>query len=78
MKLQILVHKKGLKGSAKYGKVFIQEDLTTMRFKLLRFTKDLECVKTVTTREGKIVCYLKNGGGRKSSLNPQMTFLSWV
>lgn len=62
MKLQILVHKKGLKGSAKYGKVFIQEDLTTMRFKLLRFTKDLECVKTVATREGKIVCFLKNGG----------------
>ena len=36
----------------------INEDLTSLRYKTFRYCKDLSCVKTVFTREGKIHCLL--------------------
>ena len=53
--------KKLLKGNTSYDKVFINEDLTTLRFKLLHCIKSMDLVKSVTTRDGKMHCQMKNG-----------------
>jgi hypothetical protein len=53
--------KKLLKGNTSYDKVFINEDLTTLRFKLFHYIKSMDLVKSVTTRDGKMHCQMKNG-----------------
>ena len=61
LKSKVLSNKKHLKGDETYVKVFINEDLTSLRFKLLQYVKNMDSVKSVSTREGKILCYLRNG-----------------
>jgi len=50
-----------LKGNTSYDKVFINEDFTTLRFKLVHYIKRMDSVKSVTTRDGKMHCQMKNG-----------------
>jgi hypothetical protein len=54
------MEKKLLKGNTSYDKVFINEDLTTLRFKLFHYIKSMDLVKSVTTRDGKMHCQMKN------------------
>jgi hypothetical protein len=44
-----------------YKNVFINEDLTKLRFKLFQMVRKCEEVKSASTRDGKIICYLQNG-----------------
>jgi hypothetical protein len=41
------MEKKLLKGNTSYFKVFINEDLTTLRFKLFHYIKSMDSVKSV-------------------------------
>ena len=45
--------------NGKGKEVFIAEDLTPLRFKLMLFAKKQENVKKVYTRDGKVICILK-------------------
>ena len=58
LKVQIFMGKKTFES---YVKVFINEDLTTLRFKLFHYIKSMDSVKSVTTRDGKMLCQTKNG-----------------
>ena len=44
----------------KRRRVYINEDLTPLRNRLLMMVKGHEAVKSVTTRDGKIVAWLKD------------------
>ena len=61
MKGKIFANKKKLRADPNLNKVYINEDLTTARFKLLQFIKKLDNVKNASTRDGKIICNMKNG-----------------
>lgn len=56
---EIMSKKKELKDKPGYGKVFINEDLTSLRAKLLKFTKDLPMVGRAWTSNGKILAARK-------------------
>lgn len=72
-KYQLFRRKKELKDHSEFSKVYIHEDLTMMRLKLYHYVKNLPTVKSVTTRDGKIVCFLKSG--KKTMLeNPDDLF----
>ena len=53
-KVEVMRAKKNLKGKQGYQRVFINEDLTALRAKLLRYVKDLPTVEKAWTSEGKI------------------------
>ena len=57
----LLTVKKNLKGSQHYGKVMIREELTPIRWKLLRYISKLSSVKYVDSRNGHLLCYLEEG-----------------
>jgi hypothetical protein len=44
-----------------YKNIFINEDLTKLRFKLFQMVRKCEEVKSASTRDGNIICYLQNG-----------------
>jgi hypothetical protein len=50
-----------VKDTEKYKGVFIMEDLTPIRYKLLDIARNQEDVKSAFTREGKIICFMKSG-----------------
>lgn len=58
---RFLAARKKLKDSASYKDIYVTEDLTQLRFKLLHMVKGCEDVKTAFTREGKIHAIMKNG-----------------
>ncbi|VDI07398.1 Hypothetical predicted protein, partial [Mytilus galloprovincialis] len=60
LKVNMFTNKKLLKDNPVYKSIFINEDLTSMRFKLFQFVKKIETVKSVFTRDGKIHCLTKN------------------
>jgi hypothetical protein len=41
-----------------YKNIFINEDLTKLRFKLFQMVRKCEDVKSASTRDGKIICSL--------------------
>ena len=61
MKGKIFASKKKLKADPHLNKVYINEDLTAARFKLLQYVKKLDNVKNASSRDGKIFCNMKNG-----------------
>ena len=60
-KVALLKNKKKLKENESFKGVYMYEDLTPLRARLLRVAKDLPNVKSAFTREGVIHCYLQNG-----------------
>lgn len=60
-KIELLKSKKKLRDSDDYKNVFMHEDLTPLRAKLLKVVKEQTNVKSVFTREGIIHCNLHNG-----------------
>ena len=50
-----------LKQSENFKTVFISDDLTPLRFKLFQMVRKVDEVKNAHTRDGKIICTLKNG-----------------
>ena len=61
LKYKIFSNKKKLKDNPDLKKVFINEDLTQLRMKLLQYVKRIDTVKSAFTKEGKIVCIMKDG-----------------
>ena len=60
LKIKFLSGHKNLKNTD-YKNVFINEDLTKLRFKLFQMVRKCEDVKSASTRDGKIICSLQNG-----------------
>lgn len=58
---RVMDAKKDLHTKAEYKHLFIFEDLTALRFKLLNMVRNHDDVKTAFTRDGKIHAYMKNG-----------------
>ncbi len=52
--------RKKLKGRQR--KVYINDDMTSLRAKMLNMVKEQETVKNVSTREGSILAWLHSGG----------------
>ena len=59
-KNEIMSNKKKLKGRQR--KVYINEDLTSLRAKMMSLVKEQETVKNVSTREGSVVAWPTSGG----------------
>jgi hypothetical protein len=57
---KILMACRELKNSEKYKDVFVYEDLTQLRFKLMQMARKCDGVKSMYTRDGKIHCVLRN------------------
>lgn len=57
---EVIKNKKKLKQRQK--KIYINEDLTPLRSTLLKMTKEQAGVKNVTTRDGRILAWLTDGG----------------
>ena len=57
---QMLINKNKLKDNVDYKNVFIAEDLTQLRAKLLHYVKREERVASAYTRDGKIICQLRD------------------
>lgn len=57
---EIMLNKKKLKGRQR--KVYINDDMTSLRAKMLNMVKEQEIVKNVSTREGSILAWLHSGG----------------
>ena len=57
---QMLVNKNRLKDNNDYKNVFISEDLTQLRAKLLHYVKREERVASAYTGDGKIICQLRD------------------
>jgi len=67
-----------LKNSEKYKDVFMYEDLTQLRFKLMQMARKCDGVKSVHTRDGNFHCVLRNATDVIWSLSLQMTYSSLV
>ena len=57
---QMLINKNKLKDNVDYKNVFISEDLTQLRAKLLHYVKREEREASVYTRDGKTICQLRD------------------
>lgn len=60
-KYELMKNKKKLKGTGDHG-VYIQDDLTAFRSKLLRTVKNDAKVKSCWSVDGRIVCIIVEGG----------------
>ena len=56
---EMLINKKKLKGRQR--KVYINEDLTSLRATMMSLVKEQETVKNVSTRDGSILAWLASG-----------------
>lgn len=70
----ILANRTKLKDVDNMKGVYISEDLTTLRVKLLNVAKKHDDVKNVTTRNGKIVCFMKSENKKIVIDNPDDLF----
>lgn len=59
-KWDLLSHKKKLKESDDFKRVYITEDLTRLRLRMLEMLRENPKTQSVYTRDGKIVCFLKD------------------
>lgn len=57
---EMMINKKKLKGRER--KVYINEDLTSLRATMMSLVKEQESVKNVSTRDGSILAWLTSGG----------------
>ena len=60
-KHDFLVNKNKLKNKENYRGVYINEDLTPLRSKLLQYVKKQDVVESAYTREGKVICRTRDG-----------------
>lgn len=58
---RFLAARKKLKDSERFKRIYMSEDLTQLRFKLLHIVKDCDEVKAAFTRDGKIHATVKDG-----------------
>lgn len=61
VKHDFLVNKNKLKNMEQYRGVYVNEDLTLLRSKLLQYVKRQDGVESAYTREGKVICRLRDG-----------------
>ena len=61
IKHDFLVNKNKLKDKEAYRNVYINEDLTPLRSKLLQYAKRQDGVDSAYTREGKVICRIRDG-----------------
>ena len=54
--VKMLLNKKKMKQMSKYKNIYINEDLSPARSKMLYYTKSLDNVKQAYTKNGKIFC----------------------
>ena len=59
-KYEMMRNKKKLKGRQR--KVYINDDMTSLRAKMMKLVKEQEVVKNVSTRDGSILAWLHSGG----------------
>lgn len=72
-RFKFLASRKELKQSD-FKDVYVSEDLTPLRFKLFQMVRKHEGVKNAHTRDGKIHCFMKNGGARVVIESPDDLF----
>ena len=60
-KHDFLVNKNKLKDKVSYRNVYINEDLTPLRSKMLHYVKRQDGVESAYTREGKVICRIRDG-----------------
>ena len=58
-KMEVMFNKKNLKSKAGYKDIFMHEDITRMRSKLLHFVKNLPSIGRTWTKDGQIFCKRK-------------------
>ena len=61
IKHDFLVNKNKLRNKENYRGVYINEDLTPLRSKLLQYVKRQDVVESAFTREGKVICRTRDG-----------------
>lgn len=59
-KIKLMAAKKNLKDKSEYKRVFINDNLTAMRAKMLAVVKESPNVESSFTKDGKIMCFLKD------------------
>ena len=59
----VVSKKKNLKGKAAFSKVYVNDDLTVLRQRLLGYVKSLECVESAWTSGGRILAMKKTPPG---------------
>ena len=74
-----MCNKKKVKSLEKYRQVFVNEDLTALRSKMVRVLKNEASIKSVWTIEGNINCIYEHEGHKiRKTSNHQMIYSSWV
>ena len=61
IKHDFLVNKNKLRNKENYRGVYINEDLTPLKSKLLQYVKRQDVVESAFTREGKVICHTSDG-----------------
>ena len=74
-KYEIMTQKSTLKDNPTYKQMFIFEDLTLLRQRLLYSCKNTDSVSKCHTRDGAIHCIMKEGGKRVVIHSPDDLFL---
>ncbi|CAG2247274.1 unnamed protein product [Mytilus edulis] len=72
-RFKFLASRKELK-QTEFKDVYVSEDLTPLRFKLFQLVRKNDDVKNAHTRDGKIHCFMKNGGDRVVIASPDDLF----
>ncbi|KAL8585245.1 hypothetical protein ACOMHN_065734 [Nucella lapillus] len=67
----VMEKKKNLKGKTGYERVFVNDDLTPLRARLLGFVKRLDQVKRAWMVDGRIFCVRKSPPGLSPELRPK-------
>ncbi|KAL8605228.1 hypothetical protein ACOMHN_031169 [Nucella lapillus] len=67
----VMEKKKNLKGKTGYERVFVNDDLTPLRARLLGFVKRLDQVERAWTVDGRIFCVRKSPPGLAPELRPK-------
>lgn len=68
-RFRLLQKRRNLRKTEQFKKVYKDEDLTKLRFKLLHLVKRTEGVKAAYTRDGRIVCIMNNAGNTKVTID---------
>jgi hypothetical protein len=58
--------KRNLKGKEEYKRIFVNDDITPLRARLLGYVKQLESVEKAYTVDGRIYCVTKSAGQHPS------------
>lgn len=70
----IIAGRKALRAIPELNKIFIAEDLTVLRYKMLKYLKNSEKTQNVHSKHGKIYCQLKQDNSIVSFETPEDIF----